>query len=123
MQRRIPLMRFRFAEADHERYGDGWWTFDEAALTRLRARELMALDEELREHLGVNVITALDSYLKGGTVGALAVMWMARRFAGVDESLADFDPLPMLAEVKLLKATDDNPPASTSSPSPVSEEA
>lgn len=114
-------MRFRFAEADRERYGDQWWAFDERDLTRLRARELMAVDDELRS-LKLNAQTLLTSFARGETRGALGVMWLARRLAGVVEPLDGFDPLPMLAEVELLDGGDDaDPPAEPSSSSPASE--
>lgn len=119
-------MRFRFATEDRERYGDQWWTFDERDLTRLRARELMAIDDELRS-LKLNAQTVLASFARGETRGALGVMWLARRLAGVVERLDGFDPLPMLAEVELLgedeEADDADPPAGPSSSSPASAEA
>ena len=115
--RRLPAVRFRFAEDDHEKYGDQWWTFDEADLAKLRARELAALDDILRAGLGLNVATALAAYHRGETKGAMAVMWLARRLGGVVEQLDDFDPLVWLAETELVEV-DADPPASTSSPSP-----
>lgn len=127
MSRTLPLMRFRFAEGDRDRYGDDWWLFDEAQLSGLRARELMALDDELHAELRLNVQTALVSFARGEARGSLAVMWLARRLAGHVEPLDGFDPLPMLAEVELLRdepdGDDADPPAGPSSSSPVSEEA
>lgn len=118
---RLPVVRFRLAEADWERYGDQWWTFDEAALVKLRSRDLIALDDALRVGLGLNVATALAAYHRGETRGALAVMWLARRLAGVDEPLDGFDPLVWLAETSMEPAGDADPPGSGSSPSPQSE--
>lgn len=120
---RLPVVRFRFTTSDRERYGSDWWEFDEAALSGLRARELMALDDELRDGLGLNVVTAQAAFRRGDTRGSLAVMWLARRLGGVDERLVDFDPLVMLAEVELVApaAGDVDPPAPASSPSPESE--
>ncbi|HEY9417119.1 MAG TPA: hypothetical protein VIQ30_20365 [Pseudonocardia sp.] len=115
---RLPAVRFRFCEEDRETYGDDWWTFDEAALAKLRAKELVAIDDALREGLGLNVTTALLSYMRGETRGSLAVMWLARRLAGITEPLDGFDPLVMLADTELVKAADADPPASTSSPLP-----
>lgn len=123
MSRTLPILRFQFAEADREKYGDQWWEFDEAKLTELRARELIALDDELRKELRLNTVTALQSFLAGDTRGSLAVMWLARRLAGVDEPLAEFDPLPMLAQTEIVTEGDAVPPASTSSPSQGSAEA
>lgn len=113
-------MRFRLAEVDHERYGDQWFTFDEADLTRLPARELMALDDALKT-LGLNVVAALESYSTGEMRGSLAVMWMARRLAGIDESLDDFDPLPLAAEAQIVREGDADPPAQTPSTGPSTE--
>lgn len=125
MRLSLPV-RFRLAEGDHEQYGADWFTFDEAELTKLRARELMALDDQLREYLGLNVVTALAAYDRGETRGALAVMWMARRLGGVDEPLAEFNPIVLLAESQLIKAKAGDagdPPASTSSSLPANAEA
>lgn len=123
MSRTLPPLKFRFAEADHERYGDQWWEFDEATqLNNLRAREMIALDNELRKELGLNVLQALQAFLNGDARGSLAVMWMARKFGGVTEPLSEFDPLAMLAQVEI-GAGDADPPAEPSSPSSGSAEA
>ncbi|MEU5549199.1 hypothetical protein ABZ738_05470 [Micromonospora sp. NPDC047793] len=119
MARVLPPIKFRFAEADREKYGDAWHVFDETELHGLRARELMILDAELRAELGLNVITSLESFLRGDNAGALAVMWLARRLSGEVDKLADFDPLPMLAEIVTVEPeVDADPPAMTSSESP-----
>ncbi len=118
---RLPPVRFRFAEEDRERYGDGWWDFDEAKLLRLRSRELIAIDDALRDELGMNMLGILQAFLLGDTRGALGVMWMARRMGGVDEPLAEFDPLPHLAETQVGEVHDADPPVSTSSPQPTGE--
>lgn len=118
--------RFRFAPDDHDRYGDQWWTFDEADLARVRSRELIAIERELRSELGINfydAVVALRRPHREAVSASLAVMWIARRMAGVVESLAEFDPLVLMAESEELPETDDNPPASTSSPSQESAEA
>ncbi|MDG4796218.1 hypothetical protein [Micromonospora sp. WMMD1082] len=121
----LPPVRYRFAEADHEQYGSDWWTFDEAKLGELRARELMAIDKELREALGLNTLTSLEAFLRGESAGSLAVAWLGRRLSGVVESLADFDPLLMLMETEIVKPEGDaeaeadaDPPATGSSESP-----
>ncbi|HWD08078.1 MAG TPA: hypothetical protein VHA57_03180 [Actinomycetota bacterium] len=122
MARVLPTIKYRFAEADWEQYGDQWWTFDEAQLNELRARELMAIDKELRTALGLNVITALEAFLRGETSGSLAVAWLGRRLGGVVEPLADFDPLLMLMTVERVDVAeaeaDADPPAEASSDSP-----
>ncbi len=116
--RRLPLVRFRFAEEDHEKYGDDWWEFDEAKLNSLRARELIAIDDALKAELGMNILATLQAFLRGDVRGALGVMWMARRIGGVDEPLGEFDPLPMVAEAEYGEVADADPPVSSSSPQP-----
>ena len=125
MSRVLPPITFRFAEADREAYGDQWYTFDEAQLSGLRARELMAIDAELCADLGLNIITALEAFLRAENAGSLAVMWLALRLDGQGVKLADFDPLPMLAEIKTVKPEGDaepeadaDPPVTPSSDSP-----
>ena len=122
MARVLPPVRYRFTESDHETYGSDWWTFDESQLNGLRARELMALDSELRAVLGLNVLTALEAFLRGESAGSLAVAWLGRRLSGVVEPLADFDPLLRLMETELVPAEGDgadaDPPATPSSDSP-----
>ncbi|MEW2474606.1 hypothetical protein AB0875_12525 [Micromonospora gifhornensis] len=125
MARVLPPVRYRFAEADHEQYGSDWHEFDEAKLGELRARELMAIDKELRAALGLNTLTALEAFLRGDSAGSLAVAWLGRRLAGVVEPLADFNPLLMLMETELVQPeiaaeaeADADPPAISSSESP-----
>ena len=70
--------RFRFASEDHERYGDQWWTFNEADLARMRSRELIAIERELRAELGINVYDAVMSLRQAhreATAATLALMW------------------------------------------------
>lgn len=82
--------RFRFTEeADVAAYGDDWWTWDEAALTRLRGRELAVLEDAV--DLSVPLIMQM---LRGeSTLGKLAAMWIALHMAGHDVKYADFNPV------------------------------
>ncbi|WFE44266.1 hypothetical protein [Verrucosispora sp. WMMD1129] len=101
MGRELPAIRFRFAEVDREAYGDGWHDFDQEKLNGLRARALMALDDELRAELGLSVVSAVASMLRGEMAGTVGVMWLALHLGGSPVKLADFNPLPMLAEMQL----------------------
>ena len=116
--------RFRFASEDHERYGDQWWTFNEADLARMRSRELIAIERELRAELGINVYDAVMSLRQAhreATAATLALMWIARRMAGGVEPLSEFDPMVLAARSEELPEGDDaDPPVRTSSPSPES---
>ncbi|HEX6968602.1 MAG TPA: hypothetical protein VF174_07320 [Micromonosporaceae bacterium] len=120
--RLLPPIRLRLGEPDWERYGDQWWTFDEADLTRMPARQLVEIERELKGALGLTILGAMASYRAGEITGTLALLWLARRMSGVVEPLAEFEPLVMLADAELLDGGDADPPASTSSASPTSEE-
>lgn len=121
--RLLPTVRLRLGEPDWERYGDQWWTYDEAALVRLPVQELIAIEGELRRELGLTLQGAMLGYRQGAIDGTLALLWVARRLGGVTEPLAEFAPLVMLAEAEVPGSGDVDPPASPSSPSPESAEA
>lgn len=112
----MPPMRFRFLdEGDRERYGDGWWVHDEAALVRVPARQLIDVERQI----GMSLRDMFNRTRLDYTDGTLAAMWLARRLGGVDELFDDFEPLVMLAEWEPVPAADDvDPPAPTSTPSP-----
>ncbi|MGA4726295.1 hypothetical protein ACPB67_02645 [Micromonospora taraxaci] len=111
----MPAVRFRLHEDDHERYGADWYVYDESAVLRVPARELI----EIERQIGVTVLTMLNRSRQDFADGNLAVMWVARRLAGVVEPFAEFTPLVMLAEWERLPAADVDPPAQPLSPSPV----
>lgn len=112
--RLLPPLRVRLAPEDHDRYGADWWPYDEAALLRLPARELVDIEREI----GMSLSRVLDRFRGGYTDGNLAALWLARRAAGIDEDFADFAPLALLAEWERPAADDVDPPAPTSSTSP-----
>lgn len=112
--RLLPAMRFRPAEPDRERYGDGWTTYDEAALTRQPARELIAIEREI----GMPILDMLTRARQGHVDATLAATWVARRLAGAVEPYDQYDPLVLLMEwEQVTEAGDVDPPAPTSSPS------
>ncbi|WP_330438821.1 hypothetical protein OHB44_28020 [Micromonospora sp. NBC_00821] len=115
----LPPMRFRFHEDDHERYGSDWWVYDEAALVRVPARQLV----EIEQQIGMGVRDMCLGVRTNLTFANLASMWVVRKLAGVDEDFASFEPLVWLADWEPAPATDVDPPASTSSTSPPSAEA
>src|SRR5688572_4541459 len=88
-------MRFRFTEeADAATYGDGWWVWDEAEVTRLPARDIIALEETV----GMPLITVIQGAHRNTTRGTLAAMWIAMHRAGHKVAWADFNPAALLAE-------------------------
>ena len=121
-----PPLRFRFHEDDRERYGDDWYVYDEAALLRIPAPELV----EIEQTVGMSVPTMLMRARQNFTDANLAATWVARRLAGVKEPFAKYQPLVLLIDWEKVprpkpagKAAGDdaNPPERTSSTSPSGE--
>ncbi|MEO3923014.1 hypothetical protein ABGB07_03910 [Micromonosporaceae bacterium B7E4] len=106
-------MRFQLHPDDHERYGDGSWLYDEAALVRLPIKELVQIESSVGPLTNVMHRLRLDY-----TDARLAVVWIARRQAGIVESFDSFEPLISLATVSAPEEDADPPaPGSDSSPS------
>lgn len=110
----FPPMAFRLHEDDHERYGEGPWTYDELAVVRLPVRELIAIEAAI----GMSVTTLLYRFRQDFADAKLAAAWIARRQAGTVDSFDSFDPLVTLMTVERPEA-DARPPdlGSTSTPS------
>lgn len=118
-------LRFRFTdEQDIAQYGDGWWAWDEGDLTRLRGRELIALEDAL----DMPLLRLRQLRQVGSTLGVMAAMWVAMHRAGTEVVWADFNPMVNLAvweavpEVPLVSGGDPEP-ALDSSPTPNTESA
>lgn len=109
----LPPMRFRLDESDHEQYGADWCVYDEAAMLRVPARELV----DIERRIGMPLVQMIERARAGYTDATLAALWVARRLAGHDEPFADFAPLALLARWERPAAGDANPPAPTSSTS------
>ncbi|HEY3434077.1 MAG TPA: hypothetical protein VGK41_00350 [Solirubrobacterales bacterium] len=93
----LPAVQFRFTEADDvKEFGDGWWTYDEKALSVLRGRELIALEAGL----DMPLIEAMDKFRERSTLGIMAAMWIALHRGGHDVGWADFNPATFLVEIK-----------------------
>ncbi len=69
-------------------YGDGWWVWDEAEIVRLRARDLIALEELV----GLPIVEIMAGARRDLTMPKLAAMWIAMHRAGHPVAWADFDP-------------------------------
>lgn len=117
--RLLPPMRFRFLDdEDKAKYGEDWFVYDESALVRVPARELV----EIERQIGMSVRDMLTRGRYQFADAELAGMWVARRLGGVDEPFDKFEPLVLLVDWEPVPATDDvDPPAQPSSPSPATE--
>ena len=112
--RLLPPVRFRYCAEDQAKYGDGWYVYDEAALTRIPARELV----EIERTIGMSIATMLQRARGNFTDANLAATWVARRLSGVKEDYATYEPLVLLIDWELVPADDADPPGRTSSTSP-----
>lgn len=66
--------RFRFTDdADIARFGPGWYVYDEAAIVRLPARQLVALEAALG---GPKLVNAMTEFAEDGIMGRLAATWI-----------------------------------------------
>lgn len=119
-------MRWKFtAKDDVEAYGERWWVFDPAALVRLKARELMQIEETI----GMPIVVMLEKLDARTTLGQLAAVWVSMRMAGHSVEWASFDPtvyLTVWEEVPAEAPLDSGPdpaPDGNSSPEPLTESA
>lgn len=118
--------RWKFtAEADVAAYGDRWWTWDEPAVSRLRARQLI----EIEETIGMRVVDVVQRMHDKETVGILAALWISMHVGGHTVPWAEFDPFvfttvwePVPTESPLDPGADPEPDSS-SSPEPATESA
>jgi hypothetical protein len=113
--------KFRFVdEADVAKYGGGWWVWNEIELTRLPARDIIALEEAV----DMPLVSVIRSVRQGTTSGVLAAMWIAMHRGGHDAAWADFNPAALLAEWREvsyeapLDSGEDPTPGSDSSAAP-----
>lgn len=93
----IAPVQIRFLDpADVAAYGDGWHLYDEAALVRLPARQLVALEQAC----GYSVRTMMAELRRHTVMGDLLVAWCALYLE--DPALAgnfeDFTPLTFAIE-------------------------
>ena len=112
--RLLPPVRFRVCDDDREKYGADWYVYDESALLRIPARDLIDIERQI----GMSVLTMLKRARANYTDANLATMWVARRLSGVNEPFAEFQPLVLLADWEQVPSGDVDPPEQTSSPAP-----
>lgn len=114
--------RWKFdAAEDVAAYGDRWWTWDEPALARLRARQLI----EIEETIGMRVVDVIEKVHDKETVGLLAALWISMHLDGHTVAWGDFDPFVFATvwgavpdEGPLDSGEDQPTPESPSSPEP-----
>lgn len=86
----LPPFRFRFTDSlDVSAYGDDWWTWDEAEITRLRGRELIALEEAV----DMPLVAILRGMRTEATAATMAAMWIVLHRAGRKVAWEAFNPV------------------------------
>jgi hypothetical protein len=109
-------VKFRMCDADREQFGGPEWAlFQDSDYLDMRASALMKLEEALGMPLG----SAMREFARGTTVGAKAILWLARHRAGVTETFDEFDPRVLALQVETVEDPEDggdagDPPARTS---------
>jgi hypothetical protein len=94
-RRLLAPLRFRFTEPeDVERYGPGWFVYDEHKIVRKPARDLVSLEAEL----GMPLIAAMNGFRQDSALGNLAGCWIAVREVDPERAgpFDDFSPMIML---------------------------
>lgn len=95
MKALLKPFRLQFtAPADVEKYGDGWYVWDEAVVLALPARELIVIEREIVIDLRLRLVDAIQSCRNDGVAGELACSWIAVRLAdpNLAGALADYNP-------------------------------
>lgn len=91
-------LEFRFQEeADIERFGVDWHLYDEQAIVRSNARELMRLEGEI----GAPLVDVLNGVRQDSVFGDTCAAFLALRMGGNDVKFAEFEPAIMLTEWRL----------------------
>lgn len=101
--------RFRFTdEADIKLYGDRWYVYDEAAIVRLPARDLIKLETAL----GMRLPTVMNGVRGDTALGALGASWLAVHLVDPDAAgkFEDYSPLIMFTEWEQVPAEEDGGP-------------
>lgn len=122
----LPPMRWRFTDEDDvAAYGDRWWPWDEPALTRLRGRDQIALEELV----GMPLPHVIDGFHNDRTLCKMAAMWISMHQEGHPVRWdKDFNPFVLTTDWEEVPAVplgsgEDPTPDSDSSPQPTTESA
>jgi len=108
-------MRFRMHVDDHERYGDAWCVYDESALSRVPARQLIEIEAAIGMSIPAMLSRLRDPESPRHTEANLAVTWVARRLAGITEPYAEYEPMVLLIDWEPVTPADVDPPPQTRS--------
>lgn len=88
---RLLTLRFRFKDPDDiAAYGDDWHLWDEPALSRLRGREMIALEEAV-DHPLIAIINDLREE-ETPALATMRAMWITLHRAGHTVAWPDFNP-------------------------------
>jgi hypothetical protein len=95
--RALDPLEFRFTDpADIQRYGDGWFTYNESVYLLMRARDLIGLEGKL----GTPMVSVMNGMRASTTLGDTAAAWLGVRAASEDLAgpFDDFNPVTGLIE-------------------------
>lgn len=114
VDRAYAPMEFRFTEPeDVRRYGDRWYSWDEASIIRLPARDLIRLESEL----GMPIIDVCNGVRVGSVLGDTAAAWISLHLAD-PERAGEFDDFnPSTLTIVWRKVEPGKAPAATADPS------
>jgi hypothetical protein len=93
----LDPLNFRFTDPeDVKKYGDRWYTYDEASILRLRARDLIDLEGEI----GTPMVAVMNGMRASTTLGDTAAAWLGVRAMSTDLAgpFDDFNPITNLIE-------------------------
>ena len=74
--RALDPMQFRFTDPeDVQKYGDGWYTYDEGHYLRMRARDLIAIEGAMN----LSITGVMNGMRADTTLGDTAAAWLGVR--------------------------------------------
>jgi hypothetical protein len=93
----LDPLEFRFTDPeDIEKYGDEWFTYDEARYLRMRARDLISLEGKI----GSPMVVVMNGVRNSTTLGDTVAAWLGvrARNKGTAGPFDDFNPITNLIE-------------------------
>jgi hypothetical protein len=110
--RALDPLDFRFTDPeDIEKYGDGWYVYDEGAFLRLRARDLI----QLEGFLGLPLVAVMNGMRTSTILGDTAAAWLGvhARDPELAGEFDDFNPVTNLIEWRDASEGKDQAPEAT----------
>lgn len=92
-------VKYRLSDEDRAKFGGPEWvTFDRRELFKLDAAELMKIEAGMNMTIGQFFAASAQSSI----LGTKAMIWIARRFAGMKEEFSEFNPHPFECESEIV---------------------